>query len=386
MAVKISQGSAAVYSLTSRPEQPDPYPPEEFIAQGVEYPDREILVSIPFPDTVELTADILNDHHITPDTSKKSLKQVYAALDEEILAALPEICASLPNHITCSKLKKSEAVFMIRYSELEPLHRARIELRRKEGTDFGSWRVRLEFSASKAGPSGLVKLIAAMSEVLPFLQVETLFPDFRVSRVDPAIDLIGARPLDLIAHIPHPGKRLVYVGEDGAAETIYLYQKKQPLKKPPASLSYSTLGTLRLKLYERKAYCEQLKLPAPYGGCPVTRAETQVRWKKKSLRPLLKDFAGISNLMIGRRVAYAPAVVDQLKLPNPRDWLRYCLATFGGGVGKSQSKWPLGAGLKYRHAYFSCGGDLINDAAWERWPDGLAYTGLAEWIKLAQKS
>lgn len=384
MAIKITVGKVPVYSLTSRPEQPKPYPPEGLIAHKAEFEDRAIVVTVPFPDTIELTLDLLNEHQVTPDTSHKSAKQIYAALDEDIQAALPEVAASVGSHITCSKLTKAETIFMIGYSDLEPLHRARLTLRRRQSTDFGSWSIRLEFSAAKAQPAGLMKLTAALGEVLPFLNVASLFPDFRVSRVDPAIDLIGARPLDLIAHIPKPGKRLVYVGADGQPESVYLYEAKPPLKKPPATLSYNTRGTLRLKLYERSAYCQQHMMTPPYGTTPVTRSEVEMRWKKKTQRPLLRDLGDIGNLFHGRRVAYAPGVADQLGIANAKSWIRFCLAVFGGGVSKSQSKWSVGAGLKLRQAYEVCKGDLISDTAWKRWGDGLDQTGLSAWIKIAQ--
>ena len=151
----------------------------------------------------------------------------------------------------------------------------------------------VEFSPSKAGPAGLVKLIAALDHVLLLFDIDKVLADARVSRIDAAIDLIGANPIDLIAHIKKPGKRLVYVGAQGHPETFYLYERRKPLKNPPSSWSVKTTGPLRLKLYERRDYHRQLKLPPPYGPSPVTRAEVEMRWTKS--RPLFSDLFSLKN-------------------------------------------------------------------------------------------
>ena len=75
MPVKVTTGEP-VYSLTSPPEQPEPYPPAELIAKVVEYDDRKIIVTVPVVDTIELIVDIINEMHGSPDTSYKSAKQI----------------------------------------------------------------------------------------------------------------------------------------------------------------------------------------------------------------------------------------------------------------------------------------------------------------------
>ncbi|WP_439491332.1 hypothetical protein [Blastomonas fulva] len=376
MAVKISTGDK-VHSLTSPPEKPEPYPPSDLIAQSIEYGDRTILVTVPFPDTIAIIAEIKNEHLESPYSTGGGVKKIYSAIDADMKKFVEnlkkETLADPKPKVTGGANPK--AVFNIAYSETEPLQRAHLSLMRKQGQDFGIWSARLEFSVSKATPSGLMQLTSAFENALPLL-FEKMLPDFRVSRIDPAIDLIGIRPIDVIARIEKPGKRLVYVGDNGEPESLYLYQKKQPLKKPPASMAKRTTGPLRLKLYERRDYFRQLMLDPPYGDCPVTRVEAELVWDSK--RPMLSSLPKLSNPFAGTHVAYAAKLVTSHT--KPKDWLAFCLAAFGSGVRTAQEKWPKGIGLNFRSTYSSCPGDLVHPDCWDQWQDGLAYTGLNKWI------
>jgi hypothetical protein len=354
------------------------------IAEEMYYGDRTILVTVPFPDTIELTADILNEHMPAPAATGGGAKAIYAKIDQELMewAAGTKKGETLASPKPYVKLgDKAVVQFDIAYDPAQPLHRARLTLARQTGTEYPVWTVKYEFSSSKAGPAGLVKLTSAFEQALPF-QFAAMLPAFRVSRVDPAIDLIGAYPIDLIAHIPKPGKRLVYVGVSGRPESVYLYDRKKPLEEAPSSLSYNTLGTLRLKMYERRDYMKQLKLPPPYGECPVTRIEIERRWRKKKQRPLLANLNLIANPLTDRRVSYAAALAEQTSAP--KEWLAFCLAAFGGGVTAAQWKWHATAqGLKYRNLYRDVSGDLIHPGRWEGWTTGLDVTGLSSWIAAA---
>ena len=350
------------------------------------YEDRKIYVTVPFPDSIELITDVFNHHLLSPYAMGEGAKAIYGQIDDQLREWIQgyktgEVVFFPSPRVTGGT--KAQAVYLIAYDPVQPLHRARLTLSRREGDNYPVWSVKLEFSASKAGTTGLVQLTAAIDDALP-LNVNAVLGSFQVSRVDPAIDLIGAEPLDLIAHVPNPGKRLVYVGQHGRPESVYLYEAKKPIHAPPKSLTYNTRGPLRLKLYERREYFRQLMIAPPYGECPVTRAETEIRWKKKSQRPYLADLASISNLLEGRRVAYAAAIAKMAGIANEEDWVQFCLAAMGGGVSKSQSKWTLGAGFKYRALYSSCKGDLLNEAMWSRWADGIANTGLDKWLAIAE--
>lgn len=168
---------------------------------------------------------------------------------------------------------------------------------------------------------------------------------------------------------------MVYIGSHGRPESVYFYQAKAPLNKPPSKLGVKTTGPHRLTLYERRDYHLQLALQPPYGPCPVTRAEVSKRWTKK--RPPLAKLADIENLFAGRRLAYAAAV----PVSNGRTWKQFCLAAFGGGTHMSLNSWIPGPGVQLAKAYADCAGDLVADDCWNRWSDGITATGLMDWIK-----
>ena len=377
MVVKLGVGKQLLFPLTSPPSKPMPEPDPKLIAKAVSYGDREIVVTIPFPDTVELLCPILNDLLEVADLSGKPAKQTYNELDQDIKASLPEVKMGLPATMSGSFNKQlTKATFYVQYDPAQPLNRARITLARRQKEELPSWTVKLEFSPSKAGAAGLVQLTSALQIILPYVNIQKLLAAFRVARLDAAIDLLGATPLDLIAHVPKPGKRQVFVGSHGRPETVYFYEQKSPLKVPPSTISsVKTVGPQRLTLYERRDYHLQLLLEPPYGACPVTRAEVTKRWKKG--RPALSDLPTLGNMFKGRRIAYAAAVPTKATKP----WRQFCLATFGAGLDKSFWSWLPGPAGEFEGLYRDCVGDLVEESCWEAWQDGLDQTGLSSWIK-----
>lgn len=378
MAVTITTGGKLFFPLTSPPPKPKPAPDPTIIAKVMVYGDRQITVTVPFPDTIELVARILNETQLQPDLSYKSQKLKYQQLDEDIKGALSEAPMGEPSYVSGgSNPAKTKASFQIAYDEKQPLNRAQLTLWRTQGTDFGFWQVRLQFSASKAGPNGLLKLIAGLQAVLHFLDIGRLMADFRVSRVDCAIDCIGASPLDLIAQIPKAGKRMVFLGSHGRPESLYLYERKKPLHSPPQNLSGKTTGPHRLRLYERRDYHRQLLLEPPYGDCPVTRVEVPLRWTNG--RPPLAKLPHLANAFKGKDVAYASAI-----FAGSRRWRQFCMAAFGAGVDQALFGWLPGVGGKFAKAYCRSPGDLIASTCWEHWHLGLEHTGLMAWTSLAE--
>lgn len=385
MPVKLISGGKLVPSLTSPPEHPDPYPPDELIAKKISYGDRDVLVTVPFPDTIELTTDVYNHHLMEPYATGGSAKWIYTQIDKDMIRWVKGYHTGETVFEPAPKARKdgSKAVYRIPYDPDQPLHVAHLEFWRSAGDNYPVWKLKLNFSASKAGSAGLLQLTSRLDNALP-LVIDKVLGTMLVRRIDPAIDIIGAEPLDLIAHVPKPGKRMIYVGDHGRPESVYLYEKKAALKKPPTKLKKRTTGPLRLKLYERMSYQLQLLLEPPYGPCPVTRAEVECVWDQAAQRPPLAELADLKNQFVDRRVAYAATAAGPLPSKSAQDWVRFCLAAFGGGIRKSQSKSSLAQGLKFRSYYENCAGDLIDEDAWHRWVDGIAYTGLSDWIERAK--
>ena len=387
MSVQIIAGQQALSALTSPPPKPEPKPASAIVAKVVEYVDRQIIVTKPFPDTIELITDVFNHHLVTPYEAGGSVKKVFLQIDQDMKEWVEgyksgQTVFSPAPHVSGSPNKR-KVTYRIGYDAQQPLKVATVTLSRRQGPDYGIWSIKLEFSASKAGAAGLAQLTSRIEDAVPF-QMAALLGSFRISRIDPAIDLIGARPIDLICHVPKPGKRLVYVGNNGRAESLYLYEAKPPLKKPPASITYKTQGPLRLKIYERRDYFLQLALSPPYGPSPVTRAELEMRWKKQ--RPLLATLSDLPNLFAGRRIAYAAAALPGLSIGQQDDWVRFCLASMGGGSSAAQLHWKVAVGLRFRKAYAECHGDLVGETAWSGWKDGIQSTGLDHWVFLANSA
>lgn len=379
--MQLTSGQELVYPLTSPPTKPDPHPAPELIAKTVEYADRSIVVTIPFPDSIELVADVTNAMLLAPDTQGGPAKAIYNGIDADLKQHVEglmkgEVFFSPMPKITGVSVQKHKAVFSLAYQNDEPPHRAFLTLQRRIGPDYPIWSIRLEFSVAKAGPEGLMKLTALMDDALP-LSISQVIASFVISRIDAAIDCIGAEPIDLIAHIKKQGKRLTYVGDAGRPETVYLYEKKPPLKKPPGKLGIKTTGPARLKLYERRAYLSQFALPPTYGSCPVTRAEVQMRWTKG--RPSLGKLLALKNPYQHVSVAYAPPVGG-----NSRGWRQFCLAAFGGGTSAARTAFFPGSGYAASNLYHSCDGDLIDKSCWDRWADGVALYGLKPWVDLSK--
>ncbi|WP_207793872.1 hypothetical protein, partial [Polymorphobacter multimanifer] len=321
----------------------------------------------------------------TPDQSGKSLKAIYQELDKDILDTLGKVPLGQGGPVTLRKFSgniKKTAVFSIQYNLDDPLERAMLTIARRPGPDFSIWSVRLEFNPRKAGSVGLVQIQEGVELAAPFVDFDKALGAFTISRLDAAIDCIGVTPLDLIALIPKPGKRMVYLGKHGMPETIYFYQDKLLPKNPPKTSAYRTTGTHRLTLYERRAYQKQLAQPSTYGDCPVTRAEVVQVWRSK--RPAFADLVTMQNLFEGRRVAYAAAV--PIKPTKRKLWKQFCLAAVGAGVDKATWTWMLSGGSDLAKKYSECQGDLVSENAWISWPTGLAYTGLEKWIAQANKA
>lgn len=380
MGVKLTSGAPLLFPLTSPPPKAEPLPAKALIWKTVTYADRKIIVTKPFPDTIELVAEIVNDILEVPDGSGKPVIQSYAELDQDIKNGLIEIKMSLPDFMSGSvNGSHTKAEFYVSYDQPHPLNRAKVTIERKKYVEIPAWLIRLEFSASKAGPKGLVQLTSAIKAVLPFVNTEKLLQVFRIARLDAAVDLIGCAPLDVIAHVPKPGKRLVYVGTHGRPETVYFFEAKPLLKHVPKKISSTTThGSHRLTLYERRDYHLQLLLDPPYGKCPVTRAEVTKRWTKD--RPHLSDVPHLENFFKGRRIAYASGVPKR----SSRAWQQFCYAVFGTGLEKAFWSWFPGPAPKFAKLYENCPGDLVDGSCWKLWHSGLQFTGLSGWIAAAK--
>jgi hypothetical protein len=93
--VRLTSGGKLLFPLTSPPPKPD----ENLIAKIVTYDDREITVTVPFPDTLELVAEVVNDLLQVPDLRgnrsrphTKNSTTTFRSRCSKSLRACPHIC------------------------------------------------------------------------------------------------------------------------------------------------------------------------------------------------------------------------------------------------------------------------------------------------------
>jgi hypothetical protein len=342
----------------------------------ISYPDREIIVSVPFPDKVSLIAEIQNEHLWHPSSaSTKEVQQgkMNSDLIKWLESQKTETNEGTAPHVTLGA--KPSATFKIPIPGANHASAHLTVSRYPYPAGAKRWFMRVEFNPARLGAEGVVQLTAQISQcLLPLIMFDKILPALRVSRVDVAVDCIGAQVIDLIVNIKKPGKRMIYVGEAGLPESVYFFGRKTAPSKH-VTMPLKTTGPVRLLVYDKRAECVQHNLPAPYGNAPVTRVEANRTWKQN--RPLLSELGGIENIFETHRVAYAPKVGEYR-----RDWKAYCRAAAGVGVSGAVSH-PRE--LKFRQWHLECAGDLVDAQCWPEWGRGLAMTGMDKLIELASK-
>jgi hypothetical protein len=384
--VKLTSGTGNLSALTSPPPSPQPLPDGKLVHKLMDYQDRMIWVTVPFPDKISLITDLTNEIQAVPDQSGKKLKFIYKELDELLKTGFKATPLTAGGPIT-SKHKggdKQKAEFWIKYAGDAVAERAHVTFQRRIGETYPSWSIRIEFNPFKAGISGMSAIRDAIEMIIaPFLDFDRMLGSLQITRVDAAVDCIGARPLDLIVRVPKPGKRMIFASDDGDPEAVYLYEKKPDPASPPGNGSYRTTGPLRLKLYERSAYQRQYGQLPTYGGCPVTRSEVSVAWNKN--RPLLSQLVDIKNPFEGRHVGYAAAFPPlDASSKRRKGWIAFCLTSFSTGVRAARWNALVSGGL-FAKWFAETPGDLVAEQAWEQWSSGVIYSGLMDWIEIAQK-
>lgn len=77
MAVKlIAPGEKLTFPLTSPPKLPDPVPDAGIAAKIIQYADRKVIVTYPFPDKISLVCDIMPQHLMNAPLTNKLTEQL----------------------------------------------------------------------------------------------------------------------------------------------------------------------------------------------------------------------------------------------------------------------------------------------------------------------
>ena len=190
-----------------------------------------------------------------------------------------------------------------------------------------SLRVRIDLNPRKLGPAGFKQLALVLGgENSPF-DLEELIQSSWISRFDVAVDFVGVAISEVVANHNIQGKRVHYLGADGALESIYINRKKPPLK-----LKYDTSGSVKkqtpgpypagkplVRIYDRVRERTDLGDPPPFGQAPVTRVELMVTVKKRPLTALGAVLDPFKPLRVGM-------IWSQFNLEaedNAGTWVRY---------------------------------------------------------------
>ncbi len=227
----------------------------------------------------------------------------------------------------------------------------------------GAYRLRMELNPSRLGNDGMFDLIDSLKTVYKF-NIGAFLQEAAITRLDVAVDIVGLHIAELLVSSEKQGKRVLYLGEGGALESVYVHRVSKSKKR--------SLPPLDVKLYdkvqERLAFDDQ----PPFGQAPVTRMEVVTNYTSNKLA--VAALPTCKNLISGRRVGHllTPAICNQWQ------WLSYADARRHGGpkwaadvFGYSQtSRDALEA------AYQGHISDVVDPAeVWPYWSVGLELCG-----------
>lgn len=339
---------------------------EEWLGRHLQYGEREIATTIPFPDKIRVTGGVLMEDQIVPDLAQKTIKDAYTEFDFELLAFLATYPLSGFDGVKIDKLSKYHVSVLV--SDVDG-HLAWAELKRRRGPDYGIWSITIEFCPSKVGALRMGSMIAKLEDAFCMFDFVKLTSRLPVSRCDCAIDVYGATPTDLVFPLRGVGKTAIW-DRQGDVETVILFGEKAFPNSPPTHGSYRAHGPMIARIYDRSAYAKWHGLPAPAAGIPVTRFEVQRKWK--SHRPSIGELSLVKNMITGTGAGFAWP--DHLR--SNKRWRRIHEARWPIGRRWAETQAPIQPSILLNQLFDDFPPDLVDQDAWVDWPRGLSLTGL----------
>lgn len=174
---------------------------------------------------------------------------------------------------------------------------------------------------------------------------------------------------------------MLYVGTDGALESLYIYRKQKPWTvsvQPGKKLLHgsSRAGTSLVRIYDRVRERQAIGKPPPFGPSPITRVEVIKRLVKRPLKML----GAIPNPLAALRVGFVESQFEVLHKAHAGPWLRY--AALRQTHSSPESLRYLGEGQESALGSMDavpCA-DIVASSNWTDWQVGLKLTGLADFI------
>lgn len=236
--------------------------------------------------------------------------------------------------------------------------------------------IRVELNPRKVGKAGFKELIALLK---PAFDMKGLAEAARVTRLDIAVDVVGVRVNEVVGWYKKQGKRSIYLGSDGALETVNIHRKRPPHKvkfdgdvPQKAFHAKQPAGAVVVRIYDRARERMAISQPPPFGEAPVTRIEV-VKSRFKMVK--LADLAQLPDQLAEVRIGYAASQVDTHKSA----WLRFASVARSLEPDRAVQLLALPSGQKkmLKKALKVPAPDLVEPAdAWTGWLIGAQSCGL----------
>jgi hypothetical protein len=249
---------------------------------------------------------------------------------------------------------------------------------------FGT-RLRIELNPRKLRPEGFQQLSKVLDWKGGPFQLAALLDHAKLTRLDIAVDVVGAAVSEILINHKDQGKRSMYIGSDGLLETLFVHRRMLPQKqKYDSSGSLKKLkhrsrpyGAVLVKAYDRVRERKSLNMDGPFGECPVTRIE-MVLARFTKWAPLKK-----LSLMDDRFEKIRAGMADsQTPFPNTH-WRNY--VSLRRSLTHQQACDTMGlqkkSADKFLVAYDVLNPNIIaKDSNWSGWAAGLKYVGLSDFV------
>ncbi len=342
------------------PSEPEPgqyrYPIKKVSVEG-----DPVWVSVPQVDTISIVGNLLPEHFVSGYEVEAS-EQYGQRLMSSLASGKLGLVAGKPKY-------HSNIYWQVSVLLGEPAVAINFSLGKAKG-DVVHW-FRLEFNPNALGHTGTLDLLDGIHLATDkTFRIGRFLQDARVSRIDVAIDVVGLTVPDIIVSAVNEGKRVLYHGEDGILETVYVHRKSKA--KTASSGKHVKLPALILRLYDKGRELSSRSLPAMFGETPVTRLEiTKVRFGNAKFTPA--QLGGLRNVFSAVRTNESRATAF-----NRWIWLEYVSLRRSGGHGWASQLLALSPeeGPAFDAAYTSFPSDLINPKdVWAFWERGLKLAG-----------
>lgn len=362
MAVNIQVGLPAY----NKPPLPDKEPSQTLYPIKLTVTDgHQAWVSVPQPDKLHLTGDVLPEHF-----TKLDLKP-----DEYGPSLMDALAAEQAGPVFGTHLQgKIYRAVQVGFGTAEtPVF---FKLMNAKTASPAVHRLSMHLNPRALGQEGLYELLDRLHKASGYsFKVGAFLAQARINRLDVAVDIIGLGVPELLVSAKTSAKHVHYYGSDGVLETVAIH-KKQALGK-------GGLGPLLVMAYDkRRERLTQGEKP-PFGPAEVTRVEiTKTRFGPKAFG--LAAVPDLTNPFVTVRVGSVRAAGSK----NSWQWLRYVEARRGAGPSRAAFVLNLKpkTATEFAGRYADHPSDVLDmTTLWQHWASGIAATGLNYLVEAAEQ-